>query len=198
VLQGPGENAGAIDIGDGWAVVFKIESHNHPSFIEPFQGAATGVGGILNANGVFTVRVLPELISWWRGEFNVLDEQGVNPGIPSDGINFTESGVFGSAFSFDDSEAVEVPASTTLQPAQVTAVAWVRHLYSPGSQTFVLSQGASGCTAPSYAIQTGSGGILFSIYNGASVILSPEKDSSIWDSMTRWVVLHATHGVTVA
>jgi phosphoribosylformylglycinamidine synthase subunit PurL len=47
VLQGPGENAGAIDIGDGWAVVFKIESHNHPSFIEPFQGAATGVGGIL-------------------------------------------------------------------------------------------------------------------------------------------------------
>ena len=47
VLQGPGENAGAIDIGDGWAAVFKIESHNHPSFIEPFQGAATGVGGIL-------------------------------------------------------------------------------------------------------------------------------------------------------
>ena len=47
VLQGPGENAGAIDIGDGLAVVFKIESHNHPSAIEPYQGAATGVGGIL-------------------------------------------------------------------------------------------------------------------------------------------------------
>ncbi len=47
VLQGPGENAGAVDIGDGWAVVFKVESHNHPSAIEPFQGAATGVGGIL-------------------------------------------------------------------------------------------------------------------------------------------------------
>ncbi len=47
VLQGPGENAGAIDIGDGFAVVFKIESHNHPSFIEPKQGAATGLGGIL-------------------------------------------------------------------------------------------------------------------------------------------------------
>ena len=46
VLQGPGENAGAIDIGDGLAAVFKIESHNHPSFIEPYQGAATGVGGI--------------------------------------------------------------------------------------------------------------------------------------------------------
>src|SRR5437016_3914928 len=47
VLQGPGENAGAVDIGNGWAVVFKIESHNHPSAIEPYQGAATGVGGIL-------------------------------------------------------------------------------------------------------------------------------------------------------
>ena len=47
VLQGPGENAGAVDVGDGWAVVFKVESHNHPSAIEPFQGAATGVGGIL-------------------------------------------------------------------------------------------------------------------------------------------------------
>src|SRR3954454_24460017 len=44
VLQGPGENAGAVDIGDGLAAVFKIESHNHPSFIEPYQGAATGVG----------------------------------------------------------------------------------------------------------------------------------------------------------
>lgn len=47
VLQGPGENAGVVDIGDGLAVIFKIESHNHPSFIEPYQGAATGVGGIL-------------------------------------------------------------------------------------------------------------------------------------------------------
>src|SRR5678815_1167138 len=47
VLQGPGVNAGIIDMGDGWACAFKIESHNHPSFIEPFQGATTGVGGIL-------------------------------------------------------------------------------------------------------------------------------------------------------
>ena len=47
VLQGPGENAGVIDLGDGVAVAFKAESHNHPSAVEPFQGAATGVGGIL-------------------------------------------------------------------------------------------------------------------------------------------------------
>jgi phosphoribosylformylglycinamidine synthase II len=57
VLQGPGENAGAIDIGDGLAAVFKIESHNHPSFVEPFQGAATGVGGILR--DVFTMGARP-------------------------------------------------------------------------------------------------------------------------------------------
>ncbi len=57
VLQGPGENAGAVDIGDGWAVVFKMESHNHPSFIEPYQGAATGVGGILR--DVFTMGARP-------------------------------------------------------------------------------------------------------------------------------------------
>src|SRR4029434_1553926 len=47
VLQGPGENAGVVDLGDGEAVAFKVESHNHPSAVEPFQGAATGVGGIL-------------------------------------------------------------------------------------------------------------------------------------------------------
>jgi phosphoribosylformylglycinamidine synthase subunit PurL len=57
VIQGPGENAGIIDIGDGWACAFKIESHNHPSFIEPFQGAATGVGGILR--DIFTMGARP-------------------------------------------------------------------------------------------------------------------------------------------
>ncbi len=57
VVQGPGENAGAIDIGDGLCVVFKMESHNHPSFIEPYQGAATGVGGILR--DIFTMGARP-------------------------------------------------------------------------------------------------------------------------------------------
>jgi phosphoribosylformylglycinamidine synthase len=57
VIQGPGENAGVVDIGDGQAAVFKMESHNHPSFIEPFQGAATGVGGILR--DVFTMGARP-------------------------------------------------------------------------------------------------------------------------------------------
>ena len=57
VIQGPGENAGVIDIGDGYAAIFKMESHNHPSFIEPYQGAATGVGGILR--DVFTMGARP-------------------------------------------------------------------------------------------------------------------------------------------
>jgi len=57
VVQGPGENAGAIDVGDGWVAVFKIESHNHPSYVEPYQGAATGVGGILR--DIFTMGARP-------------------------------------------------------------------------------------------------------------------------------------------
>jgi phosphoribosylformylglycinamidine synthase len=57
VIQGPGENAGVIDIGDGDAIIFKMESHNHPSFIEPYQGAATGVGGIMR--DVFTMGARP-------------------------------------------------------------------------------------------------------------------------------------------
>ena len=73
VLQGPGENAGAVDIGDGLAAVFKIESHNHPSFIEPYQGAATGVGGIIR--DIFTMGARPiALMNSLR--FGDLDQPG--------------------------------------------------------------------------------------------------------------------------
>jgi phosphoribosylformylglycinamidine synthase len=73
VLQGPGENAGAVDIGDGLAAVFKIESHNHPSFIEPYQGAATGVGGIIR--DIFTMGARPiALLNSLR--FGALDGPG--------------------------------------------------------------------------------------------------------------------------
>ncbi|MBA2261090.1 MAG: phosphoribosylformylglycinamidine synthase subunit PurL, partial [Solirubrobacterales bacterium] len=64
VVMGPGENAGAVDVGDGWALAFKVESHNHPSAVEPFQGAATGVGGILRdifAIGARPIAVLDSL-----------------------------------------------------------------------------------------------------------------------------------------
>ncbi|NNJ46431.1 MAG: phosphoribosylformylglycinamidine synthase subunit PurL, partial [Acidimicrobiia bacterium] len=57
VVVGPGENAGVVDIGDGWLAALRIESHNHPSFVEPYQGAATGVGGILR--DIFTMGARP-------------------------------------------------------------------------------------------------------------------------------------------
>src|SRR5579862_8841346 len=70
VVQGPGENAGAIDVGDGWAAVFKIESHNHPSFVEPYQGAATGVGGILRDIFAMGARPVASLNSLKFGSFD--------------------------------------------------------------------------------------------------------------------------------
>ena len=60
VIQGPGENAGVVDIEDNDAIVFKIESHNHPSFIEPYQGAATGVGGLMPVS--YTHLTLPTIL----------------------------------------------------------------------------------------------------------------------------------------
>src|ERR1700721_513124 len=79
VLQGPGENAGIIDSGDGGACAFKIESHNHPSFIEPFQGAATGVGGILR--DIFTMGARPVA---------VMDSLRFGPISPKPGLSQTE------------------------------------------------------------------------------------------------------------
>ncbi len=75
VVQGPGENAGVIDIGDGWCCAFKIESHNHPSFLEPFQGAATGVGGILR--DIFTMGARPVAVmdSLRFGEIKATDQR---------------------------------------------------------------------------------------------------------------------------
>ena len=105
VIQGPGENAGIIDIGGGLAVVFKIESHNHPSFIEPFQGAATGVGGILR--DIFTMGARPiALLDSLR--FGPLDTprnraimDGVVAGISSYGNSIGVPTVGGEVY-FDD------------------------------------------------------------------------------------------------
>jgi phosphoribosylformylglycinamidine synthase subunit PurL len=105
VIQGPGENAGIIDIGGGLAVVFKIESHNHPSFIEPFQGAATGIGGILR--DIFTMGARPiALLDSLR--FGPLDNprnraimDGVVAGISSYGNSIGVPTVGGEVY-FDD------------------------------------------------------------------------------------------------
>jgi phosphoribosylformylglycinamidine synthase len=108
VLQGPGENAGAVDIGDGLAAVFKIESHNHPSFIEPYQGAATGVGGIIR--DIFTMGARPiALLNSLR--FGSLDDPmvrrtmaGVVAGIAGYG-NSIGIPTVGGEIAFDDSYA---------------------------------------------------------------------------------------------
>ena len=97
VVQGPGENAGIIDVGDGWACAFKIESHNHPSYVEPFQGAATGVGGILR--DIFTMNARP---------LAVMDSLRFGPLKDS-----CELQVAGCELKSKDSE----PATDNLQPA---------------------------------------------------------------------------------
>ena len=82
VVQGPGENAGIIDVGDGWACAFKIESHNHPSYIEPYQGAATGVGGILRDIFTMGARPLAVMDSLRFGPLTP-PEPATTPGAPS-------------------------------------------------------------------------------------------------------------------
>src|SRR6516165_968753 len=93
VLQGPGENAGVLDLGDGTAVAFKVESHNHPSAVEPFQGAATGIGGILRdivAMGARPVALLDGLwfgapdLSFWRAVSGI-SHYGNCVGVPTVG-----------------------------------------------------------------------------------------------------------------
>src|SRR5262249_18004762 len=77
VVQGPGENAGVVDIGDGLVAAFKIESHNHPSYVEPFQGATTGVGGILRDIFTMGARPIAMLDSLRLGE--ITDDNSFSP-----------------------------------------------------------------------------------------------------------------------
>jgi len=91
VLQGPGENAGIIDIGDGWACAFKIESHNHPSFIEPFQGATTGVGGILR--DIFTMGARPVAVMDSLRFGPITGAAGLRPGKTAEAAVPTQSDI---------------------------------------------------------------------------------------------------------
>ena len=105
VVVGPGENAGVVDIGDGWLAALRIESHNHPSFVEPYQGAATGVGGILR--DVFTMGARP-IALWDQIRFGPLDQpknrylfKGVVSGIAGYG-NAVGVPTVGGEVEFDD------------------------------------------------------------------------------------------------
>ena len=98
VVQGPGENAGIIDVGDGWACAFKIESHNHPSYIEPFQGAATGVGGILRDIFTMGARPLAVMDSLRFGPIEVAGRPGaVEPELGAKNHSIVEGVVSGIA-----------------------------------------------------------------------------------------------------
>src|SRR5213075_105612 len=81
MLAGIGENAGVVDIGSGWAVTFKIESHNHPSYVEPYQGAATGVGGIVRDILAMGARPIAVMDSLRFGDLNHPDTHRVLPGV---------------------------------------------------------------------------------------------------------------------
>ena len=95
VVQGPGENAGIIDVGDGWACAFKIESHNHPSYIEPFQGAATGVGGILR--DIFTMGARPLAVMDSLRFGPISPEPGIDPEFIAKNHSIVEGVVSGIA-----------------------------------------------------------------------------------------------------
>ena len=95
VVQGPGENAGIIDVGDGWACAFKIESHNHPSYIEPHQGAATGVGGILR--DIFTMGARPLAVMDSLRFGPIMPEKGTEPELVQKNHSIVEGVVDGIA-----------------------------------------------------------------------------------------------------
>src|ERR1700745_3529757 len=95
VVQGPGENAGIIDVGDGWACAFKIESHNHPSYIEPYQGAATGVGGILR--DIFTMGARPLAVMDSLRFGSIAPQPGADPDLVGENHSIVEGVVSGIA-----------------------------------------------------------------------------------------------------
>ncbi len=164
VVQGPGENAGAIDVGDGWLAVFKIESHNHPSFVEPYQGAATGVGGILR--DIFTMGARP-IASMDSLKFGSFDHPRTR---------YLLSGVVGGIGGYGNCVGVPTVAGETMFDAayngNILVNAFCLGLVRRGE---LLSARASGVGNPVLYVgsATGRDGI-----HGASLLASAEFDAS--------------------
>ena len=135
VVQGPGDNDGIIDIGDGWACAFKIESHNHPSFIEPFQGATTGVGGILR--DIFTMGARPVAVmdSLRFGPINAGEAHVGRALLPATAAPAAE---FGSSDSLSDKSKA---TDKSVRPAQATAEIHKNHSILEGVVSGVASYG---------------------------------------------------------
>ena len=164
VLQGPGENAGVIDIGDGWACVFKIESHNHPSFVEPFQGAATGVGGILRDIFTMGARPIAVLDSLRFGPVQT-DAQAARNRRILDGV---VRGIahYGNCFGVPTvgGEAVFEPCYSSNPLVNVFALG-----VAPAERLFFARAGGPGNTVIYVGAKTGRDGI-----HGASLLASAE------------------------
>jgi phosphoribosylformylglycinamidine synthase subunit PurL len=164
VLEGPGENAGAIDVGDGWVAVFKMESHNHPSYVEPYQGAATGVGGILR--DVFTMGARP-IASMDSLKFGSFDHPRTR---------YLVGGVVGGIGGYGNCVGVPTVAGETMFDAAYNANILV-NAFSLGiaRKGELMSARASGAGNPVLYVgsTTGRDGI-----HGASLLASAEFDAT--------------------
>jgi phosphoribosylformylglycinamidine synthase II len=163
VLQGPGENAGVVDIGDGLAAAFKMESHNHPSYVEPFQGAATGVGGILR--DIFTMGARP---------IAVLDSLRFGP-ISTRASGLNASGA--KALQATAAAAGLKPGPPNSKPGSIDH--GTAHLSTDGARTDSGRTGSGGMgSGGTGSGGTGSGGTGFSpsVFAGGGGALAPEVD----------------------
>ena len=143
ILQGPGENAGIIDVGDGWAVAMKVESHNHPSAVEPFQGAATGVGGIVR--DIFTMGARP-CVSLDSLRFGELDAENARQRFLFDGVvggigfygNCLGIPTVGGEIYFEDTYAGNCLVNAMSAPASCAPTSIVRAIASGAGNHVVL------------------------------------------------------------
>ena len=167
VLQGPGENAGVVDVGDGWAAVFKIESHNHPSFVEPFQGAATGVGGILRDIFTMGARPIALLDSLRFGSLDDPKNRSIAEGVVS-GIAF-----YGNCIGVPTvgGEAVFEPAEAGYAQNPLVNVLCVG--IAPKDKIFLACARGVGNPVIYVGAKTGRDGI-----HGASLLASAEFDDA--------------------
>ena len=135
------------------------------------------------------------LVSWWQAEGDATDALGNNNGTLQGTVGFVPGRV-GQAFSFAGAGYVEVAASPTLQPATVTAMAWVRHAGFPGFHNFVLSKGADLCEFTNYGLTTSAGNLHFEVSDGATYAPSPDAGPGVWDG--NWHLVAGTYdGATV-
>jgi len=146
----------------------------------------------VSSAGTATAASLPPsgLVSWWQAEGNGLDALAQNNGTLGEVLDFVPGRV-GQAFSFAEHGYVQAGPSSSLQPANVTAMAWVRHLGFPGQNNYVLSQGGEACVAASYALYTGTQNLTFYVFDGGTFWSSPDAGPGVWDG--NWHLVAGTY-----